>query len=74
MTKFGGKKTPDNQKEVGINIFSENYCKFTSLYNDGDIDFDAELCAGQPDKNNDGLTEKGTDSCQGKLSLLSVSK
>ena len=23
---------------------------------------------------NDGLTEKGTDSCQGKLSLLSVSK
>ena len=50
-----------------MNVFSNEYCKNTTYYEDGDIDFDVEFCAGKPDVNNNGLTGKGSDSCQGVL-------
>jgi len=63
-TRSGG-RVAKKQKEVGVNIFSEDYCRNYTNYEEGDIDFDVEFCAGKPDMNGNGLTDKGTDSCQG---------
>ena len=42
-------------------LFSRNNTK----YEDGDIIDDVEFCAGRPDMNGNGKTQKGADTCQG---------
>ena len=42
-------------------LFSRNNTK----YEDGDIIEDVEFCAGRPDMNGNGKTQKGADTCQG---------
>ena len=55
-------KTPDELHSVGLNIFSKYYCYRNSypmpFYED-------DICAGAPDKNGNGLTDAGTDTCKG---------
>jgi len=63
-TRSGG-VVSNKQKEVGVNVFSTEYCQNNTYYETSDIDFDVEFCAGTPDTNNNGLTGKGADSCQG---------
>ena len=41
---------------------SDQYCDDHSMY--GGVESD-EMCAGLPDEDGDGLTDKGKDSCQG---------
>merc|ERR1712025_302728 len=49
---------------VGLNIFSEAYVRdFTDIYQD--VVFANEFAAGLPDRNNDGKTDAGKDSCSG---------
>jgi len=63
-TRSGG-FVSNKQKEVGVNVLSDEYCLNNTYYEQTDIDFDVEFCAGIPDKNGNGLTTKGSDSCQG---------
>ena len=50
--------------KVGVNIFSHNYCVNNSIYGNFIVE-EAEICAGVPDRNGDGLTDGGKDACQG---------
>ena len=50
--------------EVGVNVFSHQYCVNKSIYGNFIIE-EAEICAGIPDRNNDGLADGGKDACQG---------
>ena len=50
--------------EVGVNVFSHEYCVNKSIYGNFIIE-EAEICAGIPDRNNDGLADGGKDACQG---------
>ena len=49
-TRSGG-FVSNKQKEVGVNVLSDEYCLNNTYYEQVDIDFDAEFCAGIPDKN-----------------------
>ena len=51
--------------EVGVNIFSHDYCVNNSIYGNFIVE-EAEICAGVPDRNGDGLTDGGKDACQGQ--------
>ena len=51
--------------EVGVNLFDTNYCVSKSNYDRELIDGNVELCAGLPDRDNDGLTDGGKDACIG---------
>ena len=53
-------------QEVGVNLFSWEYCTEKSAYPKV-INREAELCAGVPDKNDNGLIDGGKDACQGKI-------
>ena len=50
--------------EVGVNIFSHEYCVNHSIYGNFIVE-EAEICAGIPDRNNDGMADGGKDACQG---------
>ena len=50
-----------NIYKLYIPSFSRNNTK----YEDGDIIEDVEFCAGRPDMNGNGKTQKGADTCQG---------
>merc|ERR1711935_250790 len=63
-TRSGG-SVSNKQKEVGVTVFSAEYCQNVTYYETGDIDFNVEFCAGTPDTNNNGFSGKGADSCQG---------
>merc|ERR1711915_1171570 len=45
------------------NIFDNEYCHANSIY--GTYVKPDEICAGEPDKDNNDLIDGGTDSCQG---------
>ena len=68
---FETEETPRKLKEMGLNIFSEDYCRYClfiwlwctfrdhSGFSDLEMDkinFDLNICAGQPDKDGNGLT------------------
>lgn len=51
--------------DVGVNIFSYDYCLNKTVYTEKYIDKEKDICAGVPDWNNDGMADGGQDSCQG---------
>jgi len=60
-----GGRVSAKQKEVGVHIMNYEYCRNNTKYEDGDIIEDVEFCAGRPDMNGNGKTQKGADTCQG---------
>ena len=49
--------------QAGVNIFSQEYCLQKSKYK-GRLRSD-EICAGTPDRDNNGLSDSGPDACEG---------
>ena len=60
-TESGGASS-DKLQAVAVNVMSYEYCTENALH-DGIVP-DAELCAGIPDLNNDGILDGGKDACQ----------
>ena len=61
-TLQAGGSSPDLLQSVGVNILSQDYCAANS--NNGALLPD-DICAGNPDKDGNGLTDEGIDSCSG---------
>lgn len=62
-TSSGGDFTSQFLRSVGVNLFSEEYCT-ENTWTTG-IEHDVEICAGTPDKDQNGLIDAGKDGCQG---------
>ena len=64
-TSWGG-DFPTFLQSVGVNLFSEEYCieHSTDEAKEG-IMHEVEICAGTPDKDNNGLIDAGKDACSG---------
>ena len=65
LTEEGG-DFPTFLQSVGVNLFSEQYCNehSTPQASQG-LNYEAEICAGIPDNDENGLIDGGKDSCQG---------
>ena len=64
LTDYDRETYPESLMSVGLNIFSTEYA-WQKTMNAGDVDFTSEFMAGLPDKDGDGLTDAGSDSCSG---------
>jgi len=61
-TLASGGQSPDLLQSVGVNILGQDYCAANSLNSPLKPD---DICAGNPDLDGNGLTDRGIDSCQG---------
>ena len=53
-------------QSVGVNLFSKQYCNdHTTPQGSGGLDHEVEICAGTPDKDENGFIDGGKDACQG---------
>ena len=52
-------------RDVGVNIFSYEYCLQRTIYTEKYVNRNTDICAGIADWDNDGMTDGGKDSCQG---------
>jgi len=64
LVDYDNQTPADTLYSVGLNIFSEAYVRdFTDIHHH--VIFENEFAAGLPDRNNDGKTDAGKDSCSG---------
>ena len=49
--------------ELGVNIFSHDYCKKYSWLEAGEVNYQTEFCGGKPDLDGDGKTDEGEGIC-----------
>ena len=68
FTKLPNQKTNFELRDVGVNIFSYEYCLEKTVYTSQYVNSDTDICAGVPDNDNDGMADGGKDSCQGNNS------